>query len=195
MTALFQTFKPGFNSLDWEFKDPDTGFEFRTTSRADLVKQIITYRINNQLDPIENLDLVINDYLCRLPSNAGNCRALSTLSRGFVATVKGGITLLKSMAMKEFVSQEKADERSAVCVECPLNVFPDKRGFIKYTDAVALHSIGKKRSSNHNKLGNCGVCSCVLKAKVWVTPENLGTTAEEAAQFPDYCWVKKEFRS
>ena len=192
MTALFRTFKPGYNSLDWEFTDPDTGYQFRTGSRADLVKQIITYRINNQLEPIDNLDLVLNDYLCKLPCNAGNCRINGTLSRGLIGTVKGGVTLLKSMAFKAFVSQEKADDRSSVCARCPMNVFPDKKAFVKYSDRVALHCIGKRRTSNFDNLGNCAVCSCVLKAKVWIVPENLSATEEEMKEFPSFCWVKKE---
>lgn len=195
MSAIFLTWKPGFNSLDWKFKDPDTGFDFLANSRADLVRQIIVYRTNNQLEPIENLDLVLNDYLCRLDSNSGKCWPVSTLSRGFMATFKGGVTLLKSMAFKAFATQEVADSRARVCDRCPENVFPDKHGFIKYVDVVALHTIGSRKSNPSDSLGNCAVCTCILKAKVWIDSKNLSATEEEMQKFPDTCWVKKELEA
>lgn len=189
---LFFRFRSGERSLDWEFIDPDTGFKIKANSRAELVKYILQYRANNGLDQIENLELSLEDYLCRLPQNTGKCRPDVALKRGLAAYWKGGIMLLKSLLYKSFASQKEADLRSEVCVACPHNIFPNKNHYVRWADALAEGATRGKKSSNHTKLGNCDVCSCCMRAKVWIGKDILEVSDEELVKFPDHCWQKKE---
>lgn len=148
------------------FKDPDTGYEFNHPTRRALVRHIVQYRAQNALEQIENLDAVLENYWCSLPENCGSCED-APLKRGFLQYLKGGIALVKSMAYKEYASQKEADRRAEICIKCPYNVFPDKNAFVRWSDGLALEVIGNRRAVRHNELGNCSVCSCPLRVKVW----------------------------
>lgn len=154
---------------DWVFKDPDTGTQFRAKDKTSLVKHIITYRAQNRLPQIEHLDIVLENYLCQQPKMQGGC-VPRHLQRNLMAYAKGGLQLIKNLARGKFVTQEEADRRSKICLTCPNNVFPDKGKFLEWSDIVAIQSVGKLRSIHHNELGNCGVCTCPLRAKVWIKP-------------------------
>ena len=83
--------------------------------------------------------------------------------------INGGIALLEFVLFgkENTVDQQTADARAAQCVNCPLNQFPDKGPFIRYTDMVAEKCTDGLRSKHHDQLGNCVGCTCVLKAKVF----------------------------
>lgn len=177
---MFMRFKPFSGPSRFEFKDPDTGFLFQGSTRSDLVRRIVSYRAQNGLEKIVELDKVIDNYLCHLPENKGKCNKLQ-LERGLLPSIKGGIALLHNLWFKDQVDQKEADRRSAICARCPYNVFPDKGPFIAWSDEIAEASVGERRSINHDKIGNCAVCSCPLRAKVWyggeikVEPQQLVT--------------------
>lgn len=44
------------------------------------------------------------------------------------------------------------------------------------------------------KLGMCRVCGCCLQLKVWTPAKHIRehTTPEKLAEFPEYCWIKRE---
>ena len=183
-------FKPFCAPLNYRFRDPNTGFKFEAASEKELVSRIRSYRQQNNLEPLEFLEAVIENYLCHRPENVGGCTQRGEFKRGVFAYLKGGLVLLKNLAYKSYVSQEVADKRAALCLQCPKNVFPDKDRFIKWSDSVAEASVGDRKAKGHELLGNCDVCSCVNKAKVWY-PGPFTPTKEELAQFPDFCWQKQ----
>lgn len=151
---------------EWSFKDPDTGYAYRASDRASLMRLIITYRAQNKLPAIEELSAILDNYLCNLPIHSGSCHPAPPLKRGLLAYVKGGIALVQNLWYNETVSQEVADARSAICKDCPLNQFPDKGAFVAWSDDIAVASVGSKRSLHHDELGNCVGCGCPLRAKV-----------------------------
>ena len=171
------------------FQDPDTGHKYQGRTRQELVSRIVAYRAQNQLEPIEELPRVLENYWCGLPENCGSCNQNDTLERGLLATIKGGITLLANVALKKFVTQEVADSRGEVCLKCPHNTFPDKDRFQDWSDNLALHSIGERRSKHHSELGNCDLCSCPLRVKVW---NGMGSKIDKPALYPHFCWQIRE---
>lgn len=189
---MFMKFKALEGPVYWTFTDPDSGYIYRANSKPDLVKFIVSYRAQNQLPEIEYLGETIDNYLCHHPSNKGRCEPMPSLKRGLMKTIRGGIALLETWLYDKTVTQEKADERAAVCVECPHNVFPRIGAIDKWSDAVAFACLGDDRKSKYNdKLGHCEVCSCVLKSKVFFGGE-IELTKHELVQMPDFCWQKKE---
>lgn len=152
------------------FVDPDTGYKFSAKTFDQLITEIVRYRKNNSLEPIDMLAAVVENYLCNLPENRGKC-GNNALERNYYAYIKGGVSLLKNMLFPKYADQATAETRAAQCSQCIHNVFPDKGPFMDFTDDVAVRSIGERKTSVHNKLGNCDVCTCVLKAKVyWGNP-------------------------
>lgn len=190
MASVFMKFRPFYGPNRFIFVDPDTKYEYTASSQAELVKKIIGYRTQNRLEPIEALDAVLENYWCYLPENKGKCKPYK-LSRGFLQTLKGGISLLVNYAYDKFVSQKKADERSEICRKCPYNIHPEKGSIGTWLDEIAIASVGDRKSSAHDDLGTCAICSCPLACKVWYGG-TLDLSEDELDAMPDYCWQKKE---
>lgn len=153
----------------WELPDPDRPDHIhRGETRGALVAAIVNYRTQNGLEPLERLNLIIDNYLCSLPCNTGKCKQL-VLERGYLEYLKGGLTLVQKLFYgdKFIVTQAEANARALICKDCPLNSFPDRDMFIRWSDEVALHSVGLRKVICQEDLGNCMGCSCCLKAKVW----------------------------
>ncbi len=189
---MFLKFLPFQGPKVFRFKDPDKkGKRYEAPSLPALLALIKGYREQNELPPIEYLETVVEHYLCGLPEHIGACGPKGPLKRGLLATLKGGVALISNMLYNKFVEQSVADERSAICAGCPENVFPDKGPFVAWSDDIAEQSVGSRKSAHHNELGNCGVCSCPLRAKTWWGGE-FKFTDKQMKEFPDFCWQKKE---
>ncbi len=173
------------------FVDPDTGYKYHTPNQESLIKSIITYRHQNRLPDIEALNAVVENYWCGLPENNGKCQDNKNITRSWSAYIKGGIALLQNMAYKSYVSLPVADKRADTCATCPHNIFPDKGPFIKWSDEVAITSIGARKATRHDELGSCDLCGCPLRAKVWLGGE-IKLDEDVNKKLPDYCWQKKK---
>lgn len=172
------------------FKDPDTGYAYQEATEKDLIKRILGYRAQNQLQPINHLHAVLQNYWCALPENQGECEECPKLQRGLLAYIRGGVALIDNLwyGPSARVNQETADARSEICVNCPYNIFPDKGPFIAWSDMMAENSIGDSRSARHNDLGNCEVCSCTLRAKVFYKGD-MGLTEDQKEKMREVgCW-------
>ena len=169
------------------FKDPDTGFEFEEDTQTKLFARILSYRGQNRLPEIEALSTVVEAYWCTLPENLGSCRAVP-LKRGWYQYLKGGIALFQNLVYNSMVSQEEAERRAAICLGCKYNVFPDKGNYARWADELAEASTKGRRVSVHEKLGNCEVCSCNMRAKVFYAGP-ISPSAEERVKMREVkCW-------
>lgn len=190
----FFKFSPFKTSVLWEFPDPDVkGRVHVANSKKELLTRIIQYRLQNRLPLIDELDTVVENYLCKHPLNAGSCEEVKNMKRGLLGYYKGGIALLQNLFFKKFATQEEADRRAAICVQCPFNIFPDRGGFIKWSDDIAQASVGDRRSVHHDKLGNCGLCSCPLRPKVFYEGK-LDLPEEMLKEAPKACWQVQKFK-
>lgn len=188
---MFKQFKAFTVPLKQVFKDPDTGRVFTAATRKELVKEVVSYRANNSLEPLDGLNIVIDTYQCNLPENLGNCLPLPRLKRGLMGFLSGGMAVIKNLRYPKLATQEVADARSEQCKDCPNNVFLDKGMFVAWQDEIALNAIGERKSKFHNDLGNCGVCSCPLRAKVfWAGPIELPED-QKAEVLKVNCWQVK----
>lgn len=177
------------------FPDPDSGHEHKGVNKADVIQRIIKYRAQNGLEPIEELGTVLDNYWCLLPENMGKCEEFK-LQRGWFEVWKGGLQILKNIAFGSdaMVPQEEADRRAKICsdqdgIPCQFNVFPDRDMFIKWSDAHAEASTGGRKSKPYATLGNCALCTCSLRAKVWA--KNALMTEKQSSRAPAVCWAKR----
>lgn len=190
MSISFMKFKPFSAPQRYIFKDPDTGHFYNEANKQELVKAIVSYRVQNQLEPIEHLGAVLESYWCGLPENVGACQPAKPFSRGFFGYIKGGVALVKNIYYGDsnIVSADLADKRAEVCIGCRYNTFPDKGMFIQWSDEVAEASVGDSKSKYHDLLGNCEVCSCPLRAKVFYKGPSDLTTQERTQMREVGCW-------
>jgi hypothetical protein len=187
---MFKRFAPGIASKEFSFKDPDTKKAFQGTSISDLASKVRFYRAQNELPDLPYLETVIETYLCKLPANLGGCEPLPKLKRGLIATIRGGIAIIQTLAFQKFAPQEEADKRSEICKDCPLNTFPDKGPFVAYCDDIAEQVVGSRRSKHHNDLGVCSGCSCGLRFKVFYA-EPIKLNKKQRAKMEEAnprCW-------
>lgn len=186
--------KPFTGPKHYIFKDPDRPDHiYESKTRDGLIKQIVSYRAQNELPPIQHLSMVLENFWANLPENAENAEITPPLKRGFLAYLKGGIALLDYVFYGEnaMVSQEEAERRAKICLSCPFNTFPDKGAFIDWSDRMAEACVGDKKTSVHADLGNCEVCSCTLKSKVFYKGP-FRCSKEEMERFPQFCWQRHE---
>ena len=173
--------------LRYVFVDPDTQYNYEAPTKEALISHITVYREQNQLPPLQALDAILQNYWCSLPENLHLCRDVP-LKRGWFKYLRGGIALLENVFYGEdnMISPTLAEKRAQICTSCPYNVFPDKTGFLAWSDELAENATGGKKVPSHDNLGNCAVCSCTLKAKVWYK----GPFKQE--DFPSHCWQLKK---
>lgn len=160
-------FKPFQGPVSHTFKDPDTGFLFEAKTRPELLKHIISYRIQNRLPPLEYINFVVENYICSQPENAGKCEEREPLKRGILKSIKGGIAILTNVTYSETVPQEEAERRAEICFKCKYNMRAEKSPVTEFADQVAFHMVGDLKTKYHDQLGNCEVCTCPLRAKVF----------------------------
>lgn len=189
---MFRQLKPFEAFREFKFKDPDTAYMHKGKDLPDLCKNIVNYRAQNLLEPIEQLVAVVENYLCGLPDNCNKCKHME-LHRSFYTTIKAGLILIKKKIFKEYVSQDVADTRATQCVSCPFNSFPDKDAFVKWSDDNAIEMIGARKSKLHDELGNCAACGCPLRAKVFLGGKFPKFKLHEVALMKTVkCWQLKE---
>lgn len=194
MAFSLPKFKPLEAPDRYFFVDPDTGRRFQAYTKDAIVKQIVSYRAQNELEPLEYLGVVIDAYMCSLPEFKHKCEQSEPFSRDFFGYIQGGIALIKNVFYgdKHMVNQIVADSRADQCVKCKFNVFPDKGPFLKWSDNIAEASTHGRKSRHYNDLGNCEVCSCPLKAKVWYKGSS-DFCEEEVKKFKEVnCWQLKQ---
>lgn len=170
VSAIFHKFKAWLEPSRYYYLDPDTNREFTAPDRAGLITLIVNYRKNNQLEPIGNLNSVLENFWCGLPENAGKCERYN-LHRSFEMYKKGAMALLRDLIYKKEarVSQDEANRRATLCIKCPFNIEAKKTGTMALADEVVEKYLGDNTRTPYDKdLGLCAVCTCVLRFKVHV---------------------------
>lgn len=94
-----------------------------------------------------------------------------------------------------FVGQIEGDRRGSICARCPHNVIPSGKGWLQnWSDGQMLKSVEGRKTSVHDALGVCEVCSCELRAAVWWQPDIVAMTtrnAKFARRLPPHCWKRR----
>lgn len=96
---------------------------------------------------------------------------------------------------QEVVSQELAQERAKICIQCPKNV----RGGV-VTKAIAwaikeqtdLKNDLQLKVDGEKSLHSCRVCTCWLRLKIWLPIEKLRKEQSENELYPTFCWQRNE---
>lgn len=164
--------------------------ELQGGSKQQLVNNIIAIREQNGLDPIEHINIVIDNYLCGKPENKGLCEAFS-LSRTFGQWMKGTVSFFKDMRYRKYASQATADARAKICLKCPHNTKADKSALETASDWLTTATIEDRKAFRHQDLHSCTICSCPLKCKVWYG-DKIENPKPVNDNLPDYCWQKNK---
>lgn len=189
--VAFSRFKAFNGPKNIYFVDPDTGQKLVASDKEQLIKHIVAYRNQNNLPPIEELDMVLENFWCVQEENKYNCVTIEDTPLGILGYIKGGIVLFKNVMFKDFAPQEVAEERAKQCVMCPFNNFPDHAGFLEWTKKAAVDSVGERKVAVQEQLGECRACGCPLRAKVHYKGTLSFNDQERANMESVSCWQLK----
>ena len=95
------------------------------------------------------------------------------------------------------VSQEAAQSRANICLECEHN--QPRVGMVESVAVAIKEQVDLKNAldltvSGELALKTCNVCDCPLRLKVWI-PLSYQTKymkADELRNFPAHCWLRTE---
>lgn len=180
--------RPGQGTTnEWRYVQPETALVFTAFSYWGLEEQVQKHRKAMGLDLSEGWKERFQDELCRqnetvpcigrAPSEKSRTLTLQDLRR-FMSAI--------SNWNGQLVPREEAERRAKICVGCPKN--QSVRGC--WGCAGLLKQVvgflqGQKGTTVDSALESCGVCGCVLRAKVWM-PLNT----EDGLEYPSHCWQR-----
>jgi hypothetical protein len=195
----------------WRYVDPDTRFVFDRDYRFlnDLLEHIKTFRAQNRLEPIPDLQMVVEEWLCHQPNMKGyykevpNPRTMSQYLRGTRAIAR---TLARSALRlsESYCPPEEAEARAAICEQCFHNDIPHEQSALAaMADTAIQELVGDRSTSKDRKLFTCLVCTCPLRAKVHFSNSLIQEDISETERYrypnglpgrdgkPVYCWQRK----
>lgn len=179
----------------------------------ELVNKVTAFRRSNGYseESIASIEFEIEDQICS--SWPGGCQTGIFSSMTILEAQREFKEALKSIGEDGFVSQQEAERRASICLGCHNHVknanytAPSQggcRGCSKASQvldatlwklglkAVELISplllIGKSTTMD-GQLGQCGLCGCLLKLKIWIK-NSAGGFAGKENMWPSFCWMK-----
>lgn len=189
----------------FRYLQPETETWIRAGDYFDLFSKVLAHRKANNipLGPLWKAD--VEDQLCKqLP--AGFCKegvpgeaAANVSTRMEWAAVESFTRTMAAWALErgKTASEQLATARAAICRACYYNVpAPGCRSCTGALNLIAQLAKGK-RMLDSKGLRSCAVCKCSLPAKVWLPIEAIekGTTSQQMAAYPGFCWVRKEIEN
>jgi hypothetical protein len=152
------------------------------------------YKANNHPMP-ENLEQIMVDQLCStLPPgwcaeyDPDKVQPLTRITVGDV--IEGMKSFLKWFSEgKPFVSQSEAERRADICSRCYLNVHVEG---CSSCHEIAENLTRKVATSLDSKLDSCGICKCLLRAKVHFRMQDIGTSHQKLYRQVPQCWLNPD---
>lgn len=183
----------------YKFTDPHSGMKFPLDggfciSWDSLVREVKHHRMACDGDlEIGWEERLEHEYCCQNPDAQCYHNLPSkdlTITRADVA--RFGYSVLEFIkGGGQYVSQEEADRRASICLQCPYrlpNTFcPSCQSLISFLSSQAF---GDRSTPHDDELGNCGVCKCYNKIAVHWPLEAQSTEGISNEDFPDHCWKK-----
>lgn len=153
------------------FVDPDTDYEYSKPYETfeQLEAHVQEYRKQNKLPPLDEFRQVWENWICQeFGMETRCCPVGEDIKRNFEQYMKGAKAWIRTIFKKEkWVSQEEANRRAAVCVNCNQNLINIGHRMSQfYTDKFMRHQVGNRKTPSDNKLYTCKICTCILRSKV-----------------------------
>jgi len=190
----------------WRYVDPDTGFAYdrQYHNLLELLDHIMAYRAQNKLAVISGLQAVVENWLCFQPDMERYSKDVPQARRSFSQYISGAKAYARAKLGNDadyLCSQEEAEARGKVCLNCFHNEIPKEKSKLEeLADVKIAELVGERTSARDRGLFMCSVCSCPLRAKIhfakWFIEENLeqktrylvpsGLPGKDGK--PVYCW-------
>lgn len=189
----------------WRYRVPETGQVFRGASEHQLDSSVIAhYKANNLIAPLD-LKARYEAFICEQePDYCVDMQGRPATRIGFFHSLQNVLQGTKTLALwklsgGDLVPAAQAEQRAQVCASCSLNDEPQGCTACnsKTIKDTVLAIVGERRTSVHDRLKACRVCSCFLQAKVQLPHSSIWPhmTDEQKAKLPAPCWLLREAAS
>ena len=166
----------------WNY--PTSSFRFLEdyNSMDELISHIRQYEKNNNLPPLQDLRIVLENFFCSRKGMDKRCIDVYTpvdrTSKQVVTGIKAGLKMLYRQLTNSdmLASQEVAEKRAKICAGCPFNSKKEKP---KLTDDIMKAIVSNKKTSKDSCLGVCTKCTCPLKAKVHCAEDIIAESLDD----------------
>lgn len=191
----------------WSYRVAETKKWFRGYTSIDALRTDLAKHCEVHHLPVPSTELIQEQVCQELGSGAsdwcedgkgfpvmnlvGGCASLS-----FQSIKQGTATLAHAVLSGRRVESAEAERRARICVECDQN---REVTSCKGCTAAALNALvdtvrGGRQTSLDGQLFSCCICSCLLRAKIWLPLDILHAHMPEGQneQLPTHCWKKKD---
>lgn len=185
---------------DWQYKQPDTGKEFKHSNPNVLFHQVWEHRLSlpdygmdvsgGWKDRLWNDICDQNPYLlCDSTEDKGTWVGMGDIWR-FLWSMKDWVT-----GGMKLVEPEVAEKRARVCTgadsgkACPNNQAINSCWGCKGVGRLLDSLLGPRTIPSASKLETCAACKCLLRAKVWLPQEAIHFDPEKT---PSFCWMNQK---
>lgn len=178
----------------WVYKQPETGYVIRAIVWSDLLQKVRLHRLANGIPCNIGWEKEFENEVCELMKLSDRwCQPVNedgTVTRqvGFGDVVNFLKVLTAWLPKREWVSQEEADRRAAICAACPHNVEVAGCSACQNIVREITEFLGDRATGYDEKLKGCNVCGCSNRAQVHVPLDVLHKGVSEKMQFPEACW-------
>lgn len=177
----------------WRYTEPQTGVRFEHTNYRAFLAMIFRHREANRLFTGSGWADEVMDSVCRQnPSipchddekperrmDASDVRRFAISLNNFIGADSD----------KRWVSQEEAERRAAICVNCPHNVVVNGCWGCKGALNWIVEMMAGRSTSRDADLQQCSKCFCTLRAKVHIDLGVLMDGQEPLEDLPEFCWM------
>lgn len=91
---------------------------------------------------------------------------------------------------REWVTQEEADRRAAICAACPNNVVIEGCTSCSRLVEKITEVIGNRTTKYDQMLNGCQVCGCSTKVMPHLPIPVLARGVNESHDYPSHCWKR-----
>lgn len=183
----------------WRYEEPSTGQVITAISLPLLIALVKKARRAKGIAEGDVEDDV-HTYLCQriglrecVQGDPNNMKPNTGITLGGVMSFLDSVRfVIKNGGV---VDQATADSRAAVCLSCPMNTNTAGCTPCMGIATKIYQMLGARATQGQDNLKQCGACGCDLKAKVWITKDNLKKiqqVKQADVHYPPHCWVKNE---
>lgn len=184
----------------WRYRVPETGQTFEGVNESQLLEMLRAHYRANELEFPANIKDLIEQQICEKHRDycvdAGGRPPVSPSKMASVAYHLAREYTMRLAGIDKRVTQERANDRAAICVNCTENVPREEctQCNMKVLRDLIVKIVGNRGTPFDDRLHVCRVCLCENKAKIHLSLESLKrlTNKEEWAALPQTCWMKIE---
>ena len=178
----------------WRYKHPVTGMLFSDILYSSLLKKV---RLHHQSNNLPFSETEFEDTLCQQINDKSVCADGTKDSPAPASkrtTIEEAAAFIRVagewMKGREFVPQEEAERRAAICAACPENVKVEGCSACRNLVGRLTQLLGRRKTSLDSKLQGCRVCGCSNVAQVHIPLDALAKGVKPDMEFPQTCWKK-----